>query len=58
MCHGYYIFEVNSLLCLTPGVISVSWYPPGMADDEGYNVDSVIPLLLDEADRQQLKVYF
>ena len=51
------IIEANSLLCLTTGVISVSWYPPGLADNEGHNVDSLIPLLLQEADRQQLKVF-
>jgi len=39
------------------GVVSVSWYPPRLADNEGSDVDSVIPLLLDAADKQQLKVY-
>ena len=39
------------------GVITVSWYPPSLADDEGNDVDSVIPLLLDAADKLQLKVY-
>ena len=38
-------------------MLSVSWYPPGDADDEGYNVDSVVPLLLDAAEKHQLKVY-
>ena len=40
------------------GVISVSWYPPRLADNEGNNVDSVMPLLLDAADKHKLKVYF
>lgn len=45
------------MISVATGVISVSWYPPGLADDEGKNVDSVIPLLLDAADKQKLKVY-
>ena len=35
----------------------MSWYPSGLADDEGHSVDSVIPLLLDAADGQKLKVH-
>jgi len=38
-------------------VISVSWYPSGLADNEGHGVDGVIPLLLDAAGEQKLKVY-
>jgi hypothetical protein len=38
------------------GVLSVSWYPPGLADDEGDNVDAIIPLLLDAAHKHGLKV--
>jgi len=45
------------LFCFITGVISVSWYPPGLADSEGRDVDSVIPLLLDAADNQKLKVF-
>lgn len=44
------------MFCIATGVISVSWYPSGLADDEGRNVDSVMPLLLDAADKQKLKV--
>ena len=35
----------------------MSWYPTGLADSEGHNVDSLIPLLLDAADKQKLKVF-
>ena len=31
------------------GVVSVSWYPSGLSDDEGPLPDSVIPVLLDAA---------
>jgi hypothetical protein len=40
------------------GVLSVSWYPPGLADDEGDNVDAVIPQLLEAAQKYDLKVGF
>ena len=38
------------------GTLSVSWYPPGMADDEGQPWDDLMPLLLDTADKYKLKV--
>ena len=38
------------------GVISVSWYPPGMADDNGPPTDQAIPLLLDQAAKCGIKV--
>lgn len=40
------------------GTLSVSWYPPGMADDEGYPWNDLIPLILDKAEKYQLKVNF
>lgn len=40
------------------GTLTVSWYPPGMADDEGYPWDDLIPLILDKAEKYQLKVNF
>ena len=38
------------------GVVSASWYPPGLADDEGIPPDSLIPLLLDIAHKYAIKV--
>lgn len=40
------------------GVVSVSWYPLGMADDEGVPVgpDPLIPLLLDIAQKYSIQV--
>ncbi|CAF3619111.1 unnamed protein product [Rotaria sp. Silwood1] len=40
------------------GTLSVSWYPPGMADDAGRPWDDIIPHLLDAADKYKLKVCF
>ncbi|KAK7107346.1 glycoprotein endo-alpha-1,2-mannosidase-like [Littorina saxatilis] len=38
------------------GVIVVSWYPPGQADENGKPFDSLIPLILDKADKHGVKV--
>ena len=38
------------------GVISVSWYPPGMADENGLPTDAMIPVLLEAAQKHGLKV--
>lgn len=38
------------------GVIVVSWYPPGLADDEGPPPDPLIPLLLDAALAHRIKL--
>ena len=38
------------------GVISVSWYPKGLGDDEGFPPDPLIPDLLDIAEMYSIKV--
>jgi len=38
------------------GVISVSWYPPGLADENGLPTDSLIPVLLDAANKFNMKL--
>ena len=38
------------------GVVVVSWYPPGLADDEGPPPDPVIPVLLDAALAHDVKL--
>ena len=38
------------------GVISVSWYPPKLADTEGIPLDSLIPVILDIAQKYAVKV--
>ncbi|XP_033837224.1 glycoprotein endo-alpha-1,2-mannosidase-like protein [Periophthalmus magnuspinnatus] len=40
------------------GVLVVSWYPPGLADDNGEPTEDLIPAVLDAAYRHNLKVTF
>lgn len=41
---------------LISGVLAVSWYPRSMNDDNGEEIDNLLPLILDAADKYQLKV--
>jgi len=41
---------------LSPGVLVLSWYPPGLADDNGEPVEDLVPDVLDAAYRHNLKV--
>lgn len=38
------------------GVVAVSWYPPGQADDNGQPFDGLIPLILDAAQANGVQV--
>lgn len=38
------------------GVLVLSWYPPGLADDSGEPSDSLVPFILDAAQRYAIKV--
>jgi len=38
------------------GVISISWYPPGQADENGPPSDGIVPILLDAALKYGLKI--
>ncbi|XP_063773074.1 glycoprotein endo-alpha-1,2-mannosidase [Pseudophryne corroboree] len=40
------------------GVISISWYPPEMSDDNGVPSDDLLPNILDMAHKYSLKVTF
>ncbi|XP_046896021.1 glycoprotein endo-alpha-1,2-mannosidase-like protein [Hypomesus transpacificus] len=40
------------------GVIVLSWYPPGLADDNGEPTEDLVPAVLDAAYRHSLKVAF
>ncbi|XP_006004938.1 glycoprotein endo-alpha-1,2-mannosidase [Latimeria chalumnae] len=40
------------------GVVAISWYPPGMADENGEPTDDIVPLVLDAAHKYHLKVAF
>lgn len=38
------------------GVLVLSWYPPGLADDNGEPTEDMVPAVLDAAYRHNLKV--
>ncbi|XP_062379227.1 glycoprotein endo-alpha-1,2-mannosidase [Sardina pilchardus] len=40
------------------GVLAISWYPPGLKDDNGDITDGIVPLVLDTAHKYQIKVTF
>ncbi|XP_060084715.1 glycoprotein endo-alpha-1,2-mannosidase-like [Ylistrum balloti] len=40
------------------GVMAVSWYPPGDADSEGEEPDNLMPMIMDIAEEQGIKVAF
>ena len=44
------------LTFFVPGVVVVSWYPKGMADHEGRDPDLLMPLILNTAQKYNLKV--
>ncbi|XP_041963212.1 glycoprotein endo-alpha-1,2-mannosidase-like protein [Alosa sapidissima] len=40
------------------GVVVVSWYPPGLSDDNGEPTEDIVPAILEAAHRHSLKVAF
>ncbi|KAM4772031.1 glycoprotein endo-alpha-1,2-mannosidase [Rhinophrynus dorsalis] len=40
------------------GVVSLSWYPPGLSDENGEPSDDLVPTILDKAQKYGLKVAF
>ena len=38
------------------GVLVLSWYPPGMADDNGEPSDDLVPAILDTAHQYDIQV--
>lgn len=50
--------HMRQLRMAAVGVLAVSWYPRSMKDDNGEEIDSLLPLILDAADKYQLKVVF
>ena len=40
------------------GVLVLSWYPPGKAENQGYPSDDLVPLFLDTANKYKVKVPF
>ena len=43
-------------LCCVSGVLVLSWYPPGMADDNGEPSDDLVPAILDTAHQYNIQV--
>ncbi|KAG1972988.1 glycoprotein endo-alpha-1,2-mannosidase [Pimephales promelas] len=50
--------HMRQLRTAAVGVLAVSWYPRSMNDDNGEEIDNLMPLILDAADKYQLKVVF
>lgn len=46
----------QTLVSVSPGVLILSWYPPGLADDNGEPAEDLVPTVLDTAYRHNLKV--
>lgn len=43
-------------MCVVSGVLVLSWYPPGMADDNGEPSDDLVPAILDTAHQYNIQV--
>ena len=41
---------------LTVGVLVLSWYPPGVADNHGEPTEDLVPAVMDAAQRHSIKV--
>ncbi|XP_036603859.1 glycoprotein endo-alpha-1,2-mannosidase-like protein [Trichosurus vulpecula] len=50
--------HMNQLKAAAIGVLVLSWYPPGMADDNGEPSDDLVPAILDTAHQYSIKVAF
>ena len=51
------MFLLLFILCfVSSGVIAVSWYPPGLKDDNGEPIDDIVALLMDVAHKYNVKV--
>lgn len=47
---------LDSRFSVSPGVLVLSWYPPGLADDNGEPAEDLVSSVLDAAYRHGLKV--
>ncbi|XP_057689465.1 glycoprotein endo-alpha-1,2-mannosidase-like protein [Corythoichthys intestinalis] len=50
--------HMEQIAASAAGVLVLSWYPPGMADDNGEPTEDFVPAILDAAYRHNLKVAF
>ena len=51
-----YCVSLKHPLCCVSGVLVLSWYPPGMADDNGEPSDDLVPAILDTAHQYNIQV--
>lgn len=47
---------LHSPSLLPAGVVVLSWYPPGVADDHGEPTEDLVPAVMDAAHRHSIKV--
>ncbi|KAJ8340870.1 hypothetical protein SKAU_G00331610 [Synaphobranchus kaupii] len=50
--------HMEQLGAAAAGVLVLSWYPPGLADDNGEPTEDLVPAILDSAHRHSIKVAF
>ncbi|MBN3294254.1 MANEL protein, partial [Polypterus senegalus] len=50
--------HMEQLRAAAAGVLVLSWYPPGVADDNGEPTEDLVPAILDSANRRNIKVAF
>ncbi|XP_033013376.1 glycoprotein endo-alpha-1,2-mannosidase-like protein [Lacerta agilis] len=50
--------HMRQLSAAAIGVMVLSWYPPGLADDNGEPSESLVPFILDAAQRYAIQVTF
>ncbi len=51
-----YSDQTASPCCGVVGVLVLSWYPPGVADDHGEPTEDLVPAVMDAAHRHSIKV--
>ncbi|XP_038655495.1 glycoprotein endo-alpha-1,2-mannosidase-like isoform X4 [Scyliorhinus canicula] len=50
--------HMKQLRAAAIGVMALSWYPPGMSDENGEPTEDLVPVILEAAHKYQLKVIF
>lgn len=48
--------HIQTPRCGVAGVLVLSWYPPGVADDHGEPTEDLVPAVMDAAHRHSIKV--
>ncbi|XP_067840869.1 glycoprotein endo-alpha-1,2-mannosidase-like isoform X2 [Heptranchias perlo] len=50
--------HMKQLRAAAIGVLALSWYPPGLSDENGEPTEDLVPVILEAAHKYQLKVTF